>query len=263
MAMVRRLTQVFGNLITNACKYSESGEAITIFAERDGDDAVVSVLDNGVGIAPDMLDVVFEPFTQLDHSLDRARGGLGIGLSLVKQLVALHGGSVRAESEGLGRGTRFVVRLPALDQSAEVPLRHAASNGAPASVTVTKGDSALPEGRRILVVDDNRDAAHSLATLLRVQGHDTSIAYDGAEAVERAAVYAPHVVLLDIGMPLMNGYDACRAIRQQESGARCTIIALTGWGQDADRQKSKEAGFDGHLVKPVDFGELVAMMGNA
>ncbi len=261
-----RLTQVFGNLITNACKYSEPGDAITIVAEHEGDDVVVCVADNGVGIAKEMLEIVFEPFTQLDHSVERARGGLGIGLSLVKQLVALHGGSVRAESEGLGRGTRFVVRLPALIQAAQAPTRHLASNGSHDIVLPNASFAEItttPDARRILVVDDNRDAANSLATLLRLRGHDTSIAHDGAEAVERAKVYQPHVVLLDIGMPLMNGYEACRAIRQQESATRCTMIALTGWGQEADRQKSKEAGFDGHLVKPIDFGDLVAMMGKA
>lgn len=259
-----RLTQVFGNLLTNACKYSEPGGRITVVAQRDGNDAVVSIADTGVGISPEMLEIIFEPFTQLDHSVDRARGGLGIGLSLVKQLVVLHGGSVRAESNGLGQGTRFIVCLPALAESAEAQSRRSAAeaphHSALAQASVMETEFASLNARRILVVDDNRDAADSLATLLRLRGNDTRTAHDGAEAVRLAAAYQPHVVLLDIGMPLMNGYDACRAIRQQQSGERCVMIALTGWGQDADRRKSKEAGFDGHLVKPVDFMELLALL---
>jgi PAS domain S-box-containing protein len=244
-----RLAQVFGNLLTNACKYTEAGGRIGLTVERQESDVIVSVKDTGVGISSEMLPKVFEMFTQVDRSLERSQGGLGIGLTLVKRLVELHEGAVTAHSEGIGQGSEFVVRLPVFAEQPKVQ---------PSPVSTV--ERVPTSSRRILVVDDNRDAAVSLATLLRVNGNETQTVYDGVEAVETAATYKPDVIFLDLGMPNMNGYDACRAIRKQPAGKGILIFALTGWGQDEDRQKSTEAGFNGHLVKPVEYAVLSKLL---
>jgi len=246
-----RLEQIIGNLLNNACKYTNPGGVIEMRATRERADLVVSVKDNGIGIAPDMLARVFEMFTQAHRSPERTGGGLGIGLSLVKGLVELHGGSVSATSDGEGCGSEFVVRLPALVQSSrtEKPPMHLGIQ-----------PPFVGKRRRILIVDDNRDAAKSLALLLKLQGHETQMAADGEEAVQRAASFCPDVVLLDIGLPKLDGYDACRAIRKDRMENQPIVLALTGWGQEEDRRRSREAGFDSHLVKPVDYQALVAMI---
>jgi PAS domain S-box-containing protein len=247
-ADLTRLAQVFSNLLNNAAKYTDRGGHLRLTAERQGDEVVVVVKDDGVGIPPAMLPRIFDIFTQVDRSLERAQGGLGIGLTLVKRLVQMHDGSVTAHSEGLGRGTELVVRLPVLAEAAEPEL--------PADAAV-EGPTTP---HRVLIVDDNRDSALSLSMLLELKGCETQTAHDGVEAVEKAAAYKPDVVLLDIGLPRLNGYEACRAIREQPGGKGVLIVALTGWGQDQDRRKSKEAGFDGHLVKPVDHAALMKLL---
>ena len=244
-----RLAQVFGNLLTNAGKYTEPGGRIALTAERHEGDVQVTIKDSGVGIPADMLPKVFDLFTQVDRTLERAGGGLGIGLSLVQRLVAMHRGTVTARSEGPGRGSEFIVRLPAL---AEPPNTLPGSEGA--------GVPAASKARRILIVDDNRDSADSLAILLRFAGHDTETAYDGVEGIEKAGSFRPDALLLDIGMPKLNGYDACRLIRERPWGKAIVLVALTGWGQAEDRRRSDEAGFDGHMVKPVDPIALVALL---
>ena len=244
-----RLAQVFVNLLSNACKFTEPGGCIALTARQQGGEVVVSVKDSGVGIAPDMLHGIFEMFTQVDRSLDRARGGLGIGLTLVRQLVEMHGGSVTASSEGPGRGAELVVRLPVAIEKPEPALPEAAvSEAAPAPA------------RRILVVDDNQDAAATLAMLLAMNGHETHTAHDGIEAVNATEAFRPDVVLLDIGLPKLNGYEAAQRIRGAPWGKSMMLIALTGWGQVEDRQKSIAAGFDAHLVKPVDHAALAKLL---
>jgi PAS domain S-box-containing protein len=248
-ADITRLTQVFANLLSNAAKYSGLGGQIQVQVERQHNDVVVTVKDNGIGIAADQLSTVFEMFTQLDMSLDKSHSGLGIGLTLVKRLVELHGGRVDAFSEGLGKGSEFVVRLPLVD---EVSKPH--ESGAAA-------ERSVKSSVRILVVDDNRDGADSLSAILQIMGNDTRTVYDGQAAVDTAVKFRPNVVLLDIGLPKLDGYEVCRRIRAQPGGERVVLIALTGWGQDEDRRRSHDAGFDHHLVKPVkprDLMELIA-----
>jgi CheY-like chemotaxis protein len=216
--------------------------------EQQGNEVVVSVADTGMGIPPDKLDSIFEMFTQVDSSLERSQGGLGIGLTLVQRLVQLHGGSVKVRSAGEGRGSEFVVRLPRIVEGSRA---EAAELG------------AAPEPmhpRRILVVDDNLDAAASLAMLLQLSGNEIYTTHDGAGALEAAEQHRPEVILLDIGLPTMNGYEVCRRIRQQTWGKQIVLIALTGWGQEEDRRRSHEAGFDGHLVKPVDYAVLTTLL---
>jgi PAS domain S-box-containing protein len=243
-----RLTQVFGNLLNNSCKYTPAGGTIRVIAQRDETDAVVTVSDTGIGIPADKLASIFEMFTQVDRSLEQSHGGLGIGLTLVKRLVEMHGGSVEAQSAGVGQGSAFVVRLPAAidisDVSTPVPSESLA-------------DGAM---HRILVVDDNKDSADSLAMLLQLTGHEVSVAHDGRSALKAVESRRPDVVLLDIGLPSLNGHDVCRWVRQQPWGKTTVIIALTGWGQEEDRRRSQEAGFDGHLVKPVDHARLLALL---
>jgi PAS domain S-box-containing protein len=242
-----RLAQVFLNLLNNSAKYTERGGKIWLTTEREADTVVVRVRDTGVGIPPQMLPRIFDMFTQVDRSLERAQGGLGIGLTLVRRLVEMHGGTVEAHSEGPGKGSEFIVRLPVAHNGA----RQKAGKGLEAS-------DATPAGRRhrILVVDDNQDAANSLAMLLRMKGHEVRIAYDGLEAVEAAAAYQPDVALLDVGLPRLNGFDVARRIRQTDKDRRVILVALTGWGHEEDRRRSKEAGFDHHLVKPADPDDL-------
>jgi PAS domain S-box-containing protein len=236
-----RLVQVVGNLLHNAAKYTEPGGRIDLTAAREGDEAVVRVRDTGIGIRPDMLGRVFDLFVQSERATDRAQGGLGIGLTLVRKLVELHGGRVHASSEGPGTGSEFVVRLPALPASVTAKPR---TNGAPGAGAVMR--------RRVLLVDDNVDAAESLALLLRLQGHDVRVAHDGPAALRAVAAERPEVVFLDIGMPGMDGYEVCRRLRQLRGVDGVRVVALTGWGQDEDRRRSREAGFDLHLVKPVE-----------
>jgi CheY-like chemotaxis protein/anti-sigma regulatory factor (Ser/Thr protein kinase) len=243
-----RLAQVFANLLNNAAKYTEPGGRIHLAVQRHRGEAVVSVKDSGVGIPVHMLPRVFEMFTQVDRNLDRSQGGLGIGLSIVKRLVEMHGGTVEARSEGHGAGSEFLVRLPmALSVVSEGNLE----DGEPAFTI---------ERRRILVVDDNRDSALSLAMLFKLMGSETRTAHDGLEALEAAAAFQPHLILLDIGMPRLNGYETARRIREQPWGKNVVLAALTGWGQDEDRRKSHEAGFDFHLVKPVEPAALEKLL---
>jgi len=244
-----RLSQVFANLLNNAAKYTDRGGRIRLTVERQGSDAVVSVADNGVGIRADMLARVFDMFAQIDGSVEKSQGGLGIGLNIVKRLVEMHGGSINAESGGPGKGSTFTVRLPVL-------IEELKTQGPPD----LSRESIKIAACRILVVDDNRDAAVSLAMLLKIGGHDTQVAHDGVEAVAKAADFKPDIVLLDIGLPKMNGYDACREIRKQPWRKDIVIVALTGWGQDGDRRKSSEAGFDGHLVKPANHATLMKLL---
>jgi signal transduction histidine kinase len=234
-----RLAQVFANLLNNSHKYSEPGQPITIAVSRDGGNAVIRVRDAGMGIHPEMLPRVFDMFRQADRTGGRSRGGLGIGLSLVKRIVELHGGTVTAHSEGLGLGSEFVVRLPAI----EGPGRSVADQPA--------GSSVLAR-RKILVVDDNADAAESLAALLSIGGHETRMAHDGPEALQQAERFHPDIVFLDIGMPTLDGHETAKLIRRQPWGKDMVLVALTGWGQSEDRRRSKDAGFNHHLVKPAD-----------
>ena len=236
-----RLAQVFANLLNNSVKYSEPGQPIAIAFERDGDHAVIRVRDAGMGIHPEMLPRVFEMFRQADRTGGRSRGGLGIGLSLVKRIVELHGGTVTAHSAGLGQGSEFVVRIPAIDAA----QAHART---PPEWSVQEQSSR----RKILVVDDNEDAAESLAALLSISGHDTRMAHDGPAAVTLAERFRPDVVFLDIGMPTLDGHQTAKLIRQQPWGKDMVLVALTGWGQSEDRRRSKDAGFNHHLVKPAD-----------
>lgn len=243
-----RLVQVLNNLLHNACKYTPAGGRIEVAVEQGDCEVAISVRDSGIGMPPDQLGTVFEIFAQCHGSEERATGGLGIGLTLVKRLVELHGGQVEARSEGRGKGSEFIVRLPAAaDREAVSELRQSE-------------DPAVPVARRILVVDDNRDSADSLGMLLQLQGHETRVAYDGLAAVEEAERFAPEIVLLDLGLPKLNGIDACRRMREQPWGREMTIVALTGWGQEKDRHRSKEAGFDEHIVKPVEAGVLSRLL---
>jgi PAS domain S-box-containing protein len=242
-----RLAQVFGNLLNNACKYTNPGGDIALTVERRGDEVFVSVKDSGTGIAADQLERIFDMFTQVGESR-ASHGGLGIGLTLVKRLLEMHGGSIEAKSEGSNRGSEFVVRLPLL------------SDAKPAAAVPDIGTAETPQQRRILIVDDNTDSAASLAMLLEIAGNETYTAHDGLEAIEAAESHRPDVVLLDLGLPKLNGHDVCRHLREQPWGKDITLIALTGWGQEEDRRKSRDAGFDGHLVKPVDFQALSELL---
>ena len=247
---VIRLSQVFANLLNNAAKYTDRGGRIRLTVKRQGSDAVVSVVDNGVGIPADMLTRVFDMFAQLNRSLEKAQSGLGIGLSIVKRLVEMHDGSVIAESGGPGMGSAFTVRLP--EALSVTDMR---SDGPPVFENATAAAR-----RRILVVDDNQDGASSLVMLLKVMGHDTQTAHDGLEAVAVAEAFRPEVILMDIGMPKLNGYDACRRIREQPWAEGIVLVAMTGWGQQEDRRKSKDAGFVGHLVKPASHAALMKVL---
>ena len=243
-----RLAQVFSNLLNNAAKYTPAGGAITLRVAREGDRAVVRVRDRGLGIPADALDTVFDMFTQVHRATVQAQGGLGIGLTLVRRLVELHGGTVEAHSDGPGTGSEFVVRLPVLATGAEPaapPARAAALPAAP---------------RRVLVVDDNVDAARSLEMMLGLMGHDVRTSHDGPEALAQARAFRPELVLLDIGLPSMSGYDVCRALRAEPWGDEAVLVALTGWGQEEDRRRSDEAGFDDHVVKPVSAERLADLL---
>jgi PAS domain S-box-containing protein len=244
-----RLAQVLSNLLNNAAKYSEEGGRIDLTVEPSGGEAVLRVRDTGVGIAADMLSHIFEMFTQVQSSVGRSQGGLGIGLTLVRSLVELHGGSVEAHSGGLGHGSEFVVRLPLLQEAAP-PAAAGAKQQRPCKVAA----------RNVLIVDDNQDAADSLALLLRRRGQEVRTAYDGPAALDLARAQPPDVVLLDIGMPGMDGLEVARRLRLDLGLKQALLVALTGYGQDEDRRRSQEAGFDTHLVKPVDLDTLEGLL---
>ncbi|WP_280150404.1 ATP-binding protein [Piscinibacter sp. XHJ-5] len=244
-----RLAQVFANLLNNSAKYTPAGGRIEMSVRRQGTDVMVSVKDNGTGIQRELLPSIFDAFMQADRSLERSQGGLGIGLSLVKGLVQMHGGSVEARSDGPGTGSEFVVRLSDVIAPEE---------GDPTGLApVDSGETAY----RILIVDDNVDAAVSLSMMLKLMGHETLTVHDGEAAVEAASSFRPHVVLLDIGLPKLNGYDACRRMRAIAGGEHVVLIALTGWGQDEDKRHSKDAGFNFHMIKPVDPQALHRLLG--
>lgn len=238
-----RLQQIFENLLFNAGKYTDPGGRIEVRLERIGNDAVFRVRDSGVGIAPEMMTQIWEIFAQVDASSDRARHGLGIGLALAKKLVHLHGGEIHASSEGLGRGSEFMVRIPLMDAAAQADESAVADDAQPVVAAATW---------RILVVDDNADAAESMEILLGVFGHKVEIAYDGLSALQVARSFKPDLVFLDIGLPGMNGYEVARCIRGELAMTHVKLIALSGFGTENDKLRSKEAGFDRHLVKPVD-----------
>jgi CheY-like chemotaxis protein len=245
-----RLSQVLSNLLSNAAKYTPQGGSIAVSAQADGGVAVIQVADTGIGIAPEALDAVFDMFAQAPHSIGISKGGLGIGLSLVRHLVALHGGSVSASSRGPGQGSTFTVRLPlagapAVDAGGDAGATAQAGTGAPSS-------GAL----RVLVADDNVDAADTLAYLLRLAGHEVRVAYDGEEALRIGAEFMPALAFLDIGMPRMDGYQTARALRALPGMHGVRLVALTGWGAEDDRARSHGAGFDHHLLKPA-FPEQV------
>jgi CheY-like chemotaxis protein len=235
-----RLAQVLSNLLNNSAKYTPPGGRIQLRAGSENGMAILAVQDDGIGIPPDMLASIFEMFTQVDRTLEKSSGGLGIGLSLVKGLVEMHGGLIEVRSDA-GRGSEFIVRLP-------TERRAAQAAASPAAIEPT----AVYRRRRILVADDNVDAAESMRLLLEMLGNTVSTANDGIQAVDVAEAFRPELILLDIGMPRLNGYDACRQIRERDWGKSALIVAMTGWGQDEDKRRSLEIGFDQHLVKPVD-----------
>jgi signal transduction histidine kinase len=243
-----RLAQIFANLLNNAAKYTNPGGRIEMLARRDGDSAVVRLRDNGIGIAPDMLKEIFAMFAQADHSLERAHSGLGVGLTLAQRLADLHGGTIEANSAGLDRGSEFVVRLPAI----EPPDATSGAGAAGRQTPVTP--------RRVLIVDDNRDFVSSLALLVRALGHDVRVAHDGRSAIDAAAAFRPQFVFLDIGLPGQNGYDVAARLRELPGTADSVLTAVTGWGQEADRLRARAAGFDHHIVKPLDPEQLETIL---
>lgn len=247
----QRLNQVFGNLLNNASKYTLPGGRIALSTQLQGQEVVVRIIDSGIGIPTERLDEVFDLFVQIDTSLERAQGGLGIGLTLVRRLVQMHGGSIRASSEGKNRGSCFEVRLPlAARGSSRGPDTQASDAPSPASA------SAPPAGRRILIVDDNRDAANTLAQLLGMSGHVVRAVYDPELALDALLDFTPDLAFLDVGMPKLNGLELAAMIRADARGNDVVLIALTGWGQEDDRRRSRAAGFDYHLVKPADPFEI-------
>jgi PAS domain S-box-containing protein len=238
-----RLMQVILNLLNNAVKYTLPGGDIWLAAHFDAGQAVITVRDTGIGIPQESLATIFHMFSQLTPALERSQGGLGIGLALVRGLVELHGGSIAASSDGIGKGSLFEVRLPA--DAAAVATPHAL---APAAVGTTQ--------RRVLVVDDNVDVTDTMVMLLETVGHHTAFAHNGAQALSTATAYQPHIVILDIGLPDQNGYEVARQLRQRPEGAAMFLVAATGWGQETDRERARVAGFDLHMTKPIDFARL-------
>jgi CheY-like chemotaxis protein/two-component sensor histidine kinase len=246
-----RISQVVANLLNNAAKYTEEAGAIWLTARRDGSAALVSVRDSGLGIPAAMLPRVFDMFAQVDRTLKRSQGGLGIGLTLARTLVEMHGGRIEARSEGAGHGSEFTIRLP---------LAAAACPGTEARSSEGAHQAAGPSQRRVLVVDDNRDAADSFGMLLKYLGADAYVVYDGPSALEALSVYRPSLVFLDIGMPGMDGHEVARNVRRAPEFRDVTLIAMTGWGQEEDRRRSKAAGFDQHLVKPANAEAVQALL---
>jgi CheY-like chemotaxis protein/two-component sensor histidine kinase len=246
-----RLTQALGNVLGNAAKYTDRGGLIELRGSRQAADIEIRVRDNGIGIPAELQPRIFDLFTQLDRRSDYSSSGLGIGLALVRRLVQMHGGSITAHSTGAGAGSEFVIRLPLLSDAGARPEDRAEPPGAYDEPAVS---------RRILLADDNADALESLATVLRLRGHEVYSAPNGAIALETAVRHMPEVALLDIGMPLLDGYEVARRIRSHAWGKAVTLVALTGWGQESDRRRSQEAGFDTHLVKPLDLEKLTALL---
>ncbi len=244
-----RLAQVFYNLLNNAAKYSEPGGHITLSAEADGGTVAVTVADGGIGISATMLPKIFDMFTQADHTLERTQAGLGVGLSLARSLVELHGGSIESFSDGPGRGSRFVVRLP-----------RAGSSPGGAGDDMPASEAAANAGRRILLADDNADFADTLSELLTAMGHDVRVARNGEEALAVAAAFHPQFAFLDIGMPRLNGYELARRLRAAPDTATTVLTAVTGWGQKDDRRRAEEAGFDHHIVKPLEMSRLLSIL---
>jgi CheY-like chemotaxis protein len=240
-----RLEQVICNLVNNACKYTPRGGNIRVSLTQVSGQATLQVIDNGLGIPQEMLPAVFEMFTQVDRNLDRAQGGLGIGLSLVRRLMELHGGEVRADSPGPNHGSTFTVVLPLIDPDAPI-----------ASEQVAAGARTAARPLRVLVVDDNRDAADALSMLLATHGHETRIAYGGAAALEIAEEFQPETVFCDLGMPGMNGFEVATRLRRDRNRATPMLVALTGWGTDEDKRKTREGGFDFHVTKPITFEDV-------
>jgi CheY-like chemotaxis protein len=248
-----RLEQVLGNLLANAAKYTDNGGAIFLSARREGPFVAIRVRDTGIGIEPELLPHVFDLFTQAFTNVDRSQGGLGIGLTLVKNLVELHGGSVAASSEGPGRGSEFTIRLPAVvDEESSAP---AGSEKGPPTAPVAVGPV-----RRILVVDDSADTAQSLAMLLNASGYEVESANDGPSALAAARRFRPAFILLDIGMPGMSGYELARTLRKNKGTRKTTLVAISGFGRPEDVERSREAGFDHHLLKPVDLDTLIPIL---
>jgi PAS domain S-box-containing protein len=245
-----RLAQAFSNLLNNAAKYTESGGRIALLVELCDGEVVVRVRDTGVGIPPEKLPHIFEMFVQVDQSLERTQGGLGIGLTLTRRLVQMHGGTLVGTSEGAGKGSEFIVRLPVAKVMRSLEREPDSSE-----------EASARERRRIVVVDDNRDSAEMLAAILELLGHDVVTAHDGLEAVQRVQTIRPDVAFLDLGMPKLSGFEAARRIRDQPWGRGVTLVALTGWGHEEDRRRSREAGFDAHLVKPVDVAQIEKLLG--
>jgi CheY-like chemotaxis protein/anti-sigma regulatory factor (Ser/Thr protein kinase) len=242
-----RLVQVIANILHNAAKFMDPGGRIRLSARREGQYVEIKIADTGIGIAPELAPRIFELFTQVHSKAERAQGGLGIGLALVRRLTEMHGGNVSVHSDGPGRGAEFTVRLPVMASSLAVVW-----NG-------DKERGAIPEiePQRILVADDNHDAAEALSLQLQLAGHDVRTAHDGLEALQLARTFGPDIVLLDLGMPKMDGYEVARQLRTELAGVRqMTLIALTGWGQQQDRDRTADAGFDAHLVKPVAEAQL-------
>jgi CheY-like chemotaxis protein/two-component sensor histidine kinase len=242
-----RLVQVLTNLLNNAAKYTELGGHIWLTGAREGAEAVIRIRDTGVGIPPEMLKRIFEPFTQVDRSQARSQGGLGIGLALASRLVALHGGRITAHSVGLGQGSEFVIRLP---------LSKVKVSSAQPTIPAAQPSTSL---WRILLVEDNADGRETMKTLLRLWGHEVETAVNGREGLEKAASFHPQVALIDIGLPILDGFALAKEIRAAY-GNRISLIALTGYGQEEDRRRTLEAGFDAHLVKPVDPEDLAKLL---
>ena len=249
-----RLSQVVSNLLTNAAKYTSPGGQITVCGEHDQCDVVLRVKDTGIGIAPDALPHIFDLFVQERQTLDRSQGGLGLGLTIVRNLVERHRGSVSAHSDGPGRGSEFVVRLPKADVGVDMGARQ--RPGAPPAIGVVSPDLA----RRILIVDDNEDAAEMLSETLRMKGHDTRIAHDAPAALQLAEGFNPEFAFLDIGLPVMDGYELAGRLTKLPGLGGIQLIAVTGYGQESDRQKSRAAGFHHHLVKPVDLDAVASIV---
>jgi CheY-like chemotaxis protein/anti-sigma regulatory factor (Ser/Thr protein kinase) len=247
-----RLAQVLANLLHNAAKYTAAGGCISVAARKEGGRLAISVSDNGIGLEPELRDKVFDLFVQGPNSIEMARGGMGLGLTLVRSLVQLHGGSVEARSNGAGRGSEFVVTLPLGTQSVEAEGREEPARENPAAIAE----------RNVLIVDDNVDAAESLAEFLKVCGHNVHIAHDGACAIDEAARLRPDVVILDIGLPTMNGYQVAQLLRSKVGLTSSLLVAVTGYAQERDRASAQAAGFDHHFAKPLDVNKLAAILNN-
>ena len=251
-ADIVRLSQVFSNLLNNSAKFTGREGHISLVAGVDRDSIIVSVIDTGIGISPEQMPHIWELFYQLDSALDQSYGGLGVGLSLVRQLVEMHEGSVEAHSEGLGKGSEFTVRLPILQERSE--------DAEPTTSAAPTGPEAASHGLRILIADDNEDSADVFALLLRLEGYVIAVTYNGVEALEVADRFQPDVAVLDIGMPKLNGYEVAQKIRERSWGTSILLIAQSGWGQEKDVRRSMEAGFNVHLTKPPDFDAVKKLL---